>query len=289
MKIGIIGIGHPFTSQYKALKELNYDIVLCDIDPLKLKNYEEEKYTDYRKLIGIVDLVFVSTPPSTHFEIIKFFLEHDVKVISEKPVVNKKEDLLELNNLINNNFYNILHFSFGEEIIWFKENFDITKKPLKIVAYINDPYVENNHIKKEHLSLNGAYLDETINPLSAIASIYGIDIKNILVKKEYLKNDCFDYKATSNFLVSEIPTTINILWNNNGNRENYIDLFFEDRVIRLDSYNVQVLDLTSNTALFKSNKIRMDMHYLNGIKNMRFDKQTLNFSLAINNAILEMK
>ena len=287
MKIGIIGIGHPFKSQYNALKTLNYDIVLCDINPSKLNKYTEKKYSDYHDLLYDVDLVFISTPPITHFNIIKFFLENNKKVICEKPAVVNKNELYELKKLINNNFYNILHFSFGEEILWFKENFDMKQTPIKIEAFINDPYIENNHIRFESLGLHGAYLDETINPLSAIARLYGTNIKFVNANKVYDDISKLDYKAISHFNVNNIPTYINVIWNDNRNREKYIDLYFKDRIIRLDSYNVKVIDLTKNEILFVSNNNRMYMHYINGLKSMNFNSDELNFSLAINSAIME--
>ena len=285
MKIGIIGMGHPFASQYKALKDLGYEIVLCDIDYDKMKNYDEDKYIDYKDLLHKVDVVLISTPPKCHYDLVKYFLENGLKVICEKPLVVKQKDLIELNNLVNNNFYNILHFSFGEEVNWFLNN-NIYGKSKRIEVFINDPYIDNMNVREEVISLSGAYLDETINPLSAIKRIFNEKITFLDVHKEYSKNN-IDYIANSKFLVGDIEVFINVSWNDENNREKYMDLYFEDQVIRLDSYNVKVIDLTNNVTLFKSNNNRMYMHYYNGFKNLTFINKDWVNAFEINKSILE--
>ena len=52
-------------------------------------------------------------------------------------------------------------------------------KPNKIYSYISDNYVLNNKIKDIAVSLCGTYLDEVINPLSAIGRMFGYNIKFI--------------------------------------------------------------------------------------------------------------
>lgn len=288
MKIGIIGISHTFQSQYKALKELGYDMVLCDIDKAKLQNFKEEKVENYKSLIGKVEVVLIATPPKEHFKIVKFFLEKKIKVICEKPLVTKISELKELKQLINNNFYNILHFAYGEEINWFINNYN-KKRPKKIKVYINDPYMKNKHITKEGISLGGAYLDEVINPLSALVRIYGNNL-NFEDKHNIIDNFCLlDYVSKSHFKIDDIPIEINVVWNDFGNKEKYMDLYFTTEIIRLDSYNVQVLNLTTKKVLFKSWQNRMDRHYLNGLKSCCFENEVSNLSLKLNEIILKGK
>lgn len=268
MNIGIVGISHTYESIVKALEQLGFNIIVCDIDENKLKNIIYPSYNDYHLLSQYVEYIYIATPPDTHYEIAKYFLSRGKKVICEKPLVNKRSDLDDLYKLVDNNFYNVLHFAYGEELDYFIRNFDTSIKPKKIIAQINDPYIVDKHIKKEKLSLGGAYLDETINPLSAIKRIYSYEVKFVNVSKKYYPDDNLDHASRAKFLVGDIDVEINVWWNNQENREKYIDLYFEDRVIRLDSFNVKVIDLTNDTILFSSNKHRMDYHYLNGLRDM---------------------
>lgn len=283
-KICIVGAGHAFSFQYDALKELGYDILVCDIDKEKLKGYEKT-ISDYRDIPDDYDLVLVSTPPKTHHEIIKHLYSRGKKVISEKPLVIS---LNELNDLEENNskFYNILHFSFGDEVEWFIRSDYKKKKPKKIKFYINDPYVKDNHIMDEKLALNGSYLDETINPLSAIKRIYKEDIRFLEVEKSTYDGDKYDYAAKSKFEMGNVLIEANIHWNDYGDRSKYIDIYFDDEVIRLDSINRSVINLTNNEVLYKNEEDRMYKHYLNAFRDYEVNIDNSKDAIMLNREIL---
>lgn len=279
--IGIIGISHTYKSIIKALKKYNYKIIICDIDNTKILNEPYEKYNDYHDLLSIVDMVYVATPPSTHFEISSFFLKNNIKVLCEKPLVTNKKDLDILNSY--NNLYNVLHFSYGEEIEWFINN-NLKEKPNKIICTINDPYILNKSIKEDKLSLHGSYLDETINPLSALRRIYNKNLTFIKCNKYFYRDDIYDYKSDSMFKLDDIDIEVHTNWNEQNNKEKYVDLYFTDKTIRLDSVNVKVINLTNNNVLFESNNNRMDMHYINALKDITNNKEVYD---NLNNVILD--
>ena len=91
MKIGIIGIGYWGKIILRNLESMGKDnIVVCDIsfsDKNKYQNYQAFK--DYKQLD--CELVFITTPTSTHYEICKYFLEKKVKVFCEKPLTTFQE------------------------------------------------------------------------------------------------------------------------------------------------------------------------------------------------------
>ena len=88
MKAGIVGVGKLGSIHLRILKEIKAikEIILVDIDKAKLRPYKEESFSDYRKIKNIVDLVIVSSPTSTHFKIARFFLNHRIPVLVEKPI-----------------------------------------------------------------------------------------------------------------------------------------------------------------------------------------------------------
>ncbi len=49
-------------------------------------------FADYRDLVGRVDAVTIASDTATHFEIAKFFLEHDVHVLVEKPMTRTSDE-----------------------------------------------------------------------------------------------------------------------------------------------------------------------------------------------------
>lgn len=283
-KICIIGAGHAFEFQYKALKELGYDILVCDINKEKLKNYQQT-ITDYRNIPEEYNLVLISTPPNTHYKIIKYLHSKNKKIIAEKPLVINLE---ELNELVNNNyhFYNIFHFSFGDEVEYFMNSKYSKEKPEQIKIYINDPYIENNHIKKEKISLNGSYLDETINPLSALKRIYGKDIKYQKAIKFIYEGDKHDYASISKFKMDDIKIDAFVKWNDKDNRNKYIDIYFKDYTIRLDSINRSVINLTTNENLYQNEEDRMYKHYLNAFKDYEKVEENSKEAIKLNKEIL---
>lgn len=102
LNAGIIGIGklgNIHLRIYKELKEIK-NTFLVDIDKSKLSTHENlPSFTDYRQLIGKVNLVSIATPTSTHYEIAKFFLKHNIPVLVEKPLtqnIKEAEKLIEL-------------------------------------------------------------------------------------------------------------------------------------------------------------------------------------------------
>ena len=283
-KICIIGAGHAFKFQYQALKDLGYDVLVCDINQEKIKDYPNG-ITDYHKIPDDYKLVLISTPPNTHCEIIKYLAKQNKKIICEKPLVISLRELYELEE---NNYplYNILHFSFGDEIEWFINSEYKNEKPIHIKVHINDPYIENNHIKDEQLCLNGSYLDETINPLSALKRIYKKDIFYRKVTKFMYEGDKYDYASISKFQIDDIEIDALVKWNDKNDRSKYIDLYYEDYTIRLDSINRSVINLTTNETLYKNDEDRMYKHYINAFKDFAKVQNNKEESIKLNKEIL---
>ena len=77
-----------------------------------------------------------------------------------------------------------------------------------------------------------------------------------------------------------------VKWNDEGNRNKYIDLYYENEVIRLDSINKSVINLTSNEVLYKNDEERMYKHYLNAFKDFEKNNDNKKESLELNYQIL---
>lgn len=275
MNIAIIGLGHAFLKQYNALKKIKQfkKIELCDNDKSKIEKYKcKENY-----LLLDSGHVIIATSPKLHLNMIKDLVKQNKKVIVEKPIVTSMKELIELEeNISKENYYNSLHFSFGVEIDYFINN--IRQKPNKIYSYISDNYVSNEKIKKEAISLCGSYLDEVINPLSAITRMFGYNVKFMSTEKKTYKDDIHDYYSLSNFEVEDIPVTIEVLWDNKPSQK-YIDLHYDNCIIRLDSMNQKVVDLTNNKTLFEGTGDRMTNHYIGVFKD--YIKKQNNYDISI--------
>jgi predicted dehydrogenase len=52
-----------------------------------------------KDVLDEIEMVFISTPASTHYFVCKFFLLHNKHVFCEKPIALKKEEAEELFNI----------------------------------------------------------------------------------------------------------------------------------------------------------------------------------------------
>lgn len=276
MELGIIGLGHAFQKQYKAIQTNHYfsKIILCD----KKKLFAIK---DFRKLK--CQNILISTSPNNHLEILKHF--HNKNIILEKPMVKNLEELEELKKLTTqNHIYSSLHFAYGKEIDFFLTHLKSLGKPEKIYCYISDKYIKNNHILKNQLGLGGAYLDETINPLSACCRIFGYDVKFIDVEKKTYPGDDYDYYAISNFTLNKIPLQIEVNWNTTHN-DKFIQLFYKDKTITLDSMKQQVC--IDDKIVYQENGNRMFHHYFGVWKDFINGEDNIENSIKMHEEVLK--
>lgn len=89
MNAGIVGIGKLGSIHLRIYEESSAvsSIYLADKDPRRLTGHKQSAcFQDYKQLKGKVDLVSISTPTTSHFEVAKFFLENRIPVLVEKPL-----------------------------------------------------------------------------------------------------------------------------------------------------------------------------------------------------------
>lgn len=283
MKIAIVGLGHAFLKQYNALRSIKEfeKIELCDKDEERIKEYKCKN--DYLKLES--ENVVIATSPVLHLEMAKKLINNGKKIILEKPIVTSLNELENLKMFINkDNYYNSLHFAYGVEIDYFIKN--INRRPNKIYVYISDDYVKDERIVDKAITLCGSYLDEVINPLSAITRMFGYDVKFKNVNKKCYEGDKYDYYSLSDFEVENIPVTIEVLWNNEKSKK-YIEMYYDDMILRLDSMNQEVIDLTNNKQLFLGEGDRMTNHYIGVFNDYIRNGSNVDISIKLHEELLK--
>lgn len=102
LKAAVVGVGYlgNFHAQ-KYKKNPGVDLYgVCDVSSTRVQEIANEldttAYTDYRDLLGKVDLVTIASQTNTHYEVAKFFLENRVHVNVEKPMTVKVSEAKEL-------------------------------------------------------------------------------------------------------------------------------------------------------------------------------------------------
>jgi predicted dehydrogenase len=112
LKVGVIGCGYWGPNLVRSFTEIPQTSVhaVADrdwgrIEPLRVRYPNVKHFTvDYRTLFGLsLDAVVVSTPPGTHFEIVRTCLEQGLHVFVEKPLATNTQHAQQLAELAETN------------------------------------------------------------------------------------------------------------------------------------------------------------------------------------------
>lgn len=189
VRIGLVGLGHVAGDQLKALQQLPsfFKIVgICDANPQKQAQIQDDVpfFTDIDDLLKSVemDVVLVSAPVDSHFEITKIILESGRNVLLEKPATSNLDEfnvLVEISQRKNLLFVVAFHAAFAKELLWFLEFKNRHSEKLGPLTGFRcafyDPYVKNGILLPEAYSLGGSWFDSGINALSVIGRLVNID------------------------------------------------------------------------------------------------------------------
>ena len=101
LRAAVIGVGHLGKEHARIYHGLpNVELVaLCDRDPSKAERaqtFGTQFTTDFRELLGSIDMASIVTPTVTHFEIAREVMNAGVHVLIEKPITSRLEDADEL-------------------------------------------------------------------------------------------------------------------------------------------------------------------------------------------------
>jgi len=145
IRIGLIGLGYWGPNYARIFNELDQSdlIICCDLEERNLEKIKKiyprvETVSNYKKLIDWqLEAVFITTPPETHYQIAKFFLENKINVFLEKPFVSNYQEGESLRRIAKKNKLTLMvgHvYEFNPTIIKVKEILD--KNQLGEVYYV---------------------------------------------------------------------------------------------------------------------------------------------------------
>lgn len=93
LRVAVVGVGYlgRFHAQkYTALADEAELVGICDLDAAQgaavAREVGTQFFGDHRALAGQIDAVTIAASTSAHFELARFFLEHGVHVLVEKPM-----------------------------------------------------------------------------------------------------------------------------------------------------------------------------------------------------------
>jgi len=105
LRTAVVGVG--YLGRFHAQKHKAVDgielVGVCDPDAVRSATVASEvgtaAFTDHRELLGKVDAVTIAASTAEHFELARFFLEHGVHVLVEKPMTRTSAEAAALTAL----------------------------------------------------------------------------------------------------------------------------------------------------------------------------------------------
>ena len=176
----VIGIGHLGSRHLKVYREQLSDKVnligICDIKRERTQKFAEhyavEFFEEYQKLQGKIEAVNICTPTVNHFEIAKFFLEHNIHTFVEKPItltIDQADQLIVLAQKRN------LKLQVGH-VEWFNSAFQaihpLAQNPLFVECH------RLNHFPNRSLDI-GVVMDLMIHDIDIILGLVHAPISDI--------------------------------------------------------------------------------------------------------------
>jgi D-galactose 1-dehydrogenase len=181
IRLGIIGLGHVADAQIKALKRVdNIKLTTAfDIDAKK-SSMLPQGVTFFNSIDEMLDskemdVVLVSTPNETHYDIADLVLSANYDLILEKPATHSRSDFLKLKVESEHRklfFCIALHASQAYEVKWWQDHQkDFIGDSVNITGFscgFYDPYIANGEMLPKAKGLGGSWFDSAINALSVI-------------------------------------------------------------------------------------------------------------------------
>ncbi len=229
-------------------------------------------FQDYEAMpLEGVDVVFVLTPVDTHWELGNYFLMKRKHVFLEKPAT---QDLKSLDNLISRSIKSgivldvILHWRYGNEVMFLKNREDLFSDAKRIHMIIDDPYTKDGFVIPSKASLGGAWLDSGINALSFLSLWF--DLKAFRLKSStarYCDKTSLDIHHVRIYEFDKMEIVIEIHWDRGKNhKETLVEK--SDSVLRIDHTNQSVYK--SNIKVFDGrSEDRLKTHYHNFLKTLQ--------------------
>ncbi|MBS3121389.1 Gfo/Idh/MocA family oxidoreductase [Candidatus Woesearchaeota archaeon] len=287
-KIGIIGAGKWGINHLRIFSELSSSVSsnycnligLSDIDQNKetlAKQYSTQFFTDYKKMLPLVDAVSVVVPTNYHYEIVKECLNAGKHVLVEKPITLSSEKAKELVELAKKKKL-ILSvgylFRFNPAVIELKKR--LKEKSGKI-QYITSRYV---HSSKPPRADSGVVFNLGIHMIDILNFVLEQKPKKVYCKCTNFLDDRNEDSAVIVLNYNDFFATIDVscchplkkrdMWIIAENEKIYVDFF--DQIMTVYPLYIKdgevVKEIPLNIEIRKNEPLKEQLsHFITCVKN----------------------
>ena len=215
MRVALIGYGYWGVNLARTIDSIS-DLELYTIFDLDKERLDEAKklysFKEFDSLESLlksdIDAVFISTPPSTHYNLAKQALLANKHVFVEKPFTTDLDST-----------YELLDLAEKKNRIAFVDHVFIHSEPVKYLKKNLESFGDIVYINARRINLGlfqyttDVIWDLAVHDLSIIDHLVGLDIKKTSVFKKRYKD--FPHEALANIeleLTSGTIVSINVSW-----------------------------------------------------------------------------
>ncbi len=303
-RIAVIGCG-VIAAHYRCALEESHPFALvavCDRDESCVGRGAYEGVPFYTSLDAMLaearpTVVLVSTPSTTHYEVVRDLLERGLSVIVEKPMASTVAEIEALYALADARGVHLacmFHWVRADEVVFLREYLS-SHRMESVDVCIRDNYTEQGAentrvIKPSRLGLRGAWTDSGINVLSYLAEL--LPMREVTLLREERQTDpasgydCYTHRV---YRMDGTEVSITIDWRGED-REKYSTIRTEDGVLRISHNRQQVVltDARGETMLFSSpTEDRLASHYRNYLHDFTWREDEQAHTLALHRILTD--
>jgi predicted dehydrogenase len=228
----------------------------------KKKFNSEKAYGSYLDLVkdDEVELVYIATVNSAHYENMRLCLEHNKNVICEKPFALNYSEALEVINLAKQKNLYISEALWTSYMPFNQKLLDILKneKIKSFYGVFNCPVYEKERIKSNALG-GGALLDLGVYPISFALRCFGFSYKNIFINNMYYSDSFIDVHTDISIVYDDFEARC--ICNVAKDFETYIKIETENLDVYIDSSNNPTVIKITNIENMLTNTIDVKAKY----------------------------
>ncbi len=291
INVGIIGRNFGYKVIFKALKNIKaFNVIGFSFKKKKMKSFPEniKVYKNWKNLISDkkINAVFISTPPKTHKEIIKYSIKKNKHIFCDKPVTTNLKDISEIcRNLDGKNITNSVNYEFTniEAFKIFKKKYFYKLKisNVNIKWFIKVPNKNRSSWKNSHKMGGGNFFNYICHILFYLQDFFG----NLEIKSSNLRNTINKFNLVTNFFSERKKIKIRLNFktiNKKSNlRPSHKIIFNTNKgkfvlVTKMNSIYDQFYLLKNKRVIFKPKNINFDFRLKPTLKNIISFKKSIN-------------
>ncbi len=294
INVGIIGRNFGYKVIFKALKKIKaFNVIGFSYKKKKFMSFpgDIKVYKNWKSLISDkkINAVFISSPPKTHKEIIKYSIKKKKHIFCDKPVTTSFKDVSEIcKDLEGKNITNSVNYEFNniEAFKIFKKKYFHKLKISKVNVkwLIKIPSKNRSSWKNSHKMGGGNFFNYICHILFYLEDFFG----NLEIKSSNFENTTNKFNLVTNFLSQKKKIKIRLDFktiNKKSNLKPSHKIIFNTNkgkfvlVTEMNNIYDQFYLLKNKRVIFKPKNINFDFRLKPTLKNI------ISFKNSINNNI----